>query len=301
MSLALLPPEFVPQTAPIGPHALVDDRGCEPLVGGNKARKLLGGLFTEARARGARRLLTVGARGSHHVLATAVLGARAGFEVHAVLWPQPPTDHSEHVFDAGRRAGLVAHHVQSAREVPALLSELAWLVRRDTFFIPLGGSTPSSLRAHAEAASKLAVGSPELRALDAVVLPVGSGGTAAGVALGLAEAFGDGGPRVHGVLVSAPYLATPALTFDKLSRAAMHGFVSRRLAACAWRKLRFDNRFVPPGYGHASARVVEAIGQARDLGLELEPTYTGKAFASCLELERAGDRTAFWLTLGRIP
>ena len=59
-----------------GAIALIDDRDCEPTLGGNKARKLLGGILDDARARGARVLITCGAHGSHHVLATAVLGAR---------------------------------------------------------------------------------------------------------------------------------------------------------------------------------------------------------------------------------
>src|SRR5262245_61649799 len=50
--------------------------------GGNKVRKLEF-LLGEARARGARRLVTLGAIGSHHVLATAIYGKQAGFAVDA--------------------------------------------------------------------------------------------------------------------------------------------------------------------------------------------------------------------------
>src|SRR6478672_9992546 len=53
------------------------------VYGGNKVRKLEF-LLGEARASGARRLVTLGAIGSHHVLATAVYGGRAGFLVDAV-------------------------------------------------------------------------------------------------------------------------------------------------------------------------------------------------------------------------
>src|SRR5215472_6673366 len=64
-----------------------------PLYGGNKVRKLER-LLADAKQRGAQRILTVGAVGSHHVLATAVFGRRAGFEVEAVLVPQPRTAHA---------------------------------------------------------------------------------------------------------------------------------------------------------------------------------------------------------------
>src|SRR5436305_12444626 len=63
-----------------------------PIYRGNKVRKLER-LIPEALARGKKRIITVGAAGSHHVLATAVYGARAGLEVEAAVVPQPRTDH----------------------------------------------------------------------------------------------------------------------------------------------------------------------------------------------------------------
>ena len=46
-----------------------------PIYGGNKVRKLER-LIPEALARGKKRIITVGAVGSHHVLATAVFAGR---------------------------------------------------------------------------------------------------------------------------------------------------------------------------------------------------------------------------------
>src|SRR6185437_5602609 len=77
-----------------------------PLYGGNKVRKLER-ILAEARKKGATRLVTVGAVGSHHVLATTIFGTQAGFEVEAVLVPQPRTAHVV----ANLRADL-AHHLQ---------------------------------------------------------------------------------------------------------------------------------------------------------------------------------------------
>src|SRR5258706_16390178 len=65
-----------------------DESGVE--YGGNKVRKLEF-LLAEARARGARRLCTLGGIGSHHVLATALYGKRAGVDVEAGgVSPPPP-------------------------------------------------------------------------------------------------------------------------------------------------------------------------------------------------------------------
>src|SRR5258708_3043157 len=63
-----------------------------PLYGGNKVRKLER-LIPYAIEHGKNRIITVGAVGSHHVLATAVHASRAGLAVEAALVPQPRTDH----------------------------------------------------------------------------------------------------------------------------------------------------------------------------------------------------------------
>ena len=63
-----------------------------PRYGGNKVRKLER-VLEDARARGVRKLVTVGAAGSHHVLATAIYAPDFGIEVEAVLVPQPRTMH----------------------------------------------------------------------------------------------------------------------------------------------------------------------------------------------------------------
>ncbi|MDP9149111.1 MAG: pyridoxal-phosphate dependent enzyme, partial [Myxococcota bacterium] len=81
-----------------------DDRTHE-VVGGNKVRKLEW-LLADARSRGARRLVTAGAAGSHHVLATTYFGRREGFDVEAVLVPQPRTAHVVDVLRASLGLGL---------------------------------------------------------------------------------------------------------------------------------------------------------------------------------------------------
>src|SRR5438552_1916814 len=62
------------------------DNETSPLYGGNKVRKLEH-VLEEARHRGVGRIVTIGAVGSHHVLATTLYGRRAGFEVEGILTP----------------------------------------------------------------------------------------------------------------------------------------------------------------------------------------------------------------------
>src|SRR6478609_3895286 len=63
-----------------------------PVYGGSKVRKL-GPLLEDAKSRGATTVVTIGAVGSHHVLATGVFGKRAGFSVEAVVLRQPQSPH----------------------------------------------------------------------------------------------------------------------------------------------------------------------------------------------------------------
>ena len=63
------------------------------IYGGNKVRKLEL-LLGAARAAGRSKLLTIGAVGSHQVVATAIYGKLHGFEVEAILVPQPSSPHA---------------------------------------------------------------------------------------------------------------------------------------------------------------------------------------------------------------
>jgi 1-aminocyclopropane-1-carboxylate deaminase/D-cysteine desulfhydrase-like pyridoxal-dependent ACC family enzyme len=123
-----------------------------PLYGGNKVRKLEY-LLADAKARGARRVVTVGAVGSHHVLATTLFGARDGLEVDAVLLPQPRTDHVVEVLRAGLANGM--------RPSPAGgYASMAWQIARKlgggAYFVTVGGSSPIGSRGYVDEARYLA-------------------------------------------------------------------------------------------------------------------------------------------------
>jgi len=54
--------------------------------------------------------------------------------------------------------------------------------------------------------------------------------------------------------------------------------------------LEIDGRFIGAGYGHPSSAGDDATELARSFGLQLEPTYTAKAFAAALDRARTDDR-----------
>ena len=162
---------------------LKDDSSIGTLYGGNKVRKLQA-ILPHARARGAKRLVTVGAAGSHHVLATSLLGSALGFPVLALLLPQPLSPHVLENLKVGLAAGLQTYPVASLAGVPLALARQ---LRPGDYLIPAGGSGPIGSTAYYRAAGELAgqVDSGLLPSPDVIVLPFGSGGTAAGLLAGL--------------------------------------------------------------------------------------------------------------------
>jgi len=161
-------------------------------------------------------------------------------------------------------------------------------------WIPGGGAHPRAVAGHVLAGLELAtqVADPP----DAIVLPLGTGGTAAGVSLAVGAL---GWPtRIVGVRV-APRIVANRWRTTWLAHAA------RRLLA------RHGIRLPPPasriplmlvdgvgaGYGHPSPEGEAARRLASQHGLALDPTYGAKAFAFLLQRAACDvQRVVFWHT-----
>ncbi len=133
-----------------------------------------------------------------------------------------------------------------------------------------------------------------------VVVALGSGGTAAGLALGLRLAGLRS--RLHAVQVND---LTP-LGPRALARLAMRAQrVLRRSGAGLPQVLvrpadiTVHNDWLGPGYGHPTPEATAATTRFAGLGVELEPVYTAKAAAALLALRDSGrleGPTLFWNT-----
>ncbi len=266
-----------------------------PLLGGNKVRALeplLGGVATGAT------VLTVGATGSTHALSVARHGASLGLRTAVITWPQETHD----VARATARELASLADVTPARSVAEayLRAGMRRLTQR-VHWVPAGGSVPLGALGHVSAALEMAgqlvrdgVPAPEL-----IVVPLGSGGTAAGLLVGLALAELD--IRVVGVRVVPRIVANRRRVLHLARRtAALLG----RLAACAAPSIPDDRLEVEDvAYGGAYGRET-AQGRAAAAALlaaggpALEGTYSAKAFAVALARARAAPpgRVLFWLT-----
>jgi 1-aminocyclopropane-1-carboxylate deaminase/D-cysteine desulfhydrase-like pyridoxal-dependent ACC family enzyme len=275
-----------------------DDR-THDVYGGNKVRKLEW-LLGNARDEGVRRVVTVGAAGSHHVLATTYFGRKAGLDVEAVLVPQPCTPHVIDVLRADLALGLRPFPVRSWAAVPLAVARR---VASGSHFIPLGGSSVVGSMGYVAAARELAaqVRHGELPEPDVCVVALGSGGTAGGLAAGF-EAEGMR-TRVVGVCVSAPPWALH-LSALYLARACAHRAGAKTTLATMCARLAMDARFLGAGYGHPTRAGDEATRLAREhAGIALDPTYTAKAFAGALWQVRArqAEHVLYWHTLSSAP
>jgi D-cysteine desulfhydrase len=273
-----------------------------PDYGGNKVRKLER-VLAQAVARGAKRVVTVGAAGSHHVLATALFGRTVGLEVEAVLVAQPRTDHVVEVLRAGLAAGLSAVPVTTWAMVPFAV---AARMRPGTAFVPVGGSSVTGSMGYVQAARELAMQVREgaLPEPDVCVVALGSGGTAAGLAAGFAA---EGlRTKVVGVCVaSPPWLVRASLRRLESAcfRAAASESATRGVGAASDYRVSIDERFLGAGYGHPTGLAGEAAHVAAGQGLLVDATYTAKAFASALWHVRArrAERVLYWHTLSSAP
>ena len=279
-----------------------DDRTAE-LYGGNKVRKLEY-LLADARARGATRLVTIGAVGSHHVLATTLYGRQEGFAVEAALVPQPRTDHVVEVVRAGLGHGLRA--MPAGGYLGVALRVAPRVLGRGAYFVMVGGSSAVGSLGYVDAARELArqVRAGEMPEPDVVVVALGSGGTVAGIAAGL-ELEGLRA-EVVGVVVAEP-ASFVAFRARRLARACLRSAGGRGARGWLDRRLVIDRRWLGRGYGYPTEEGGRATEVAARAGLTLDPTYTAKAFAAALArvegLREAGspETVLYWHTLSSAP
>jgi len=270
--------------------------------GGNKVRKLEF-LLADARARDAGRVITAGALGSHHALATAVYGRRVGLPVTLVLSPQRPTEHVREVLLADHALGAELRLVRRMELIPwGLLKERFRLWRKRPYTIRPGGSDALGTLGYVNAALEL------LDQVEAGVLPMprnvhvacGTMGTAGGLALGFA--LGGARVRIHAIRVVSP-LVTNRRGLGRLLRSTAavleSGGEPDPPLEAALRSIRLRHDQIGDGYGKptdAGSRAGERMASA---GFPLDPTYTAKAAAGLLASLEEGEAGPhlYWHTL----
>jgi D-cysteine desulfhydrase len=278
-----------------------DDMSSGPAAG-NKIRKLEY-LLADALARGATAIITCGGLQSNHARATALLARELGLYPVLLLRTGDPSTPPEPVGNllldrlVGADIRLITPEQYKGRE--RLMADVAAELRaggHTAYVIPEGGSNGVGSFGYISALEELA----EQRLagdlpgdIDLIAFACGSGGTAAGVALGLARY-----PNVAARAAAFAVCDDRAYFEAKVTRIVDEARALDPTLGPAG-ALDIYDQFKGPAYGVASREQLDFIvGVARASGLLLDPTYTGKALFGLAQLAHKPARALFVHTGG---
>jgi D-cysteine desulfhydrase len=270
-----------------------DDLNGTPF-GGNKLRAL------EWLLPGCRHtIFTMGGYGSTWCAALAATATPLGRRVHVALFPQPWTGPVAGAL--GRTLTLAQVHLAASRPGLPLALLKAWrgaaALGRPTW-LPAGGATAHAVLGAANGALEFVrqVERGEAGRPDAVIVPLGSGGTAAGLLLGFRLAAWN--VTVCAVRVTDPWFATAARV-ERLAAAGLalvqrHGGLAPARPGSVRLVIVTDQ--LGPGYGHATAAARTAAERLADAGVVADLTYAAKAAAALPAMARSFPRLCLWHT-----
>lgn len=301
-----------------GPTPVVTSRALNRLVGcelylkrddqtggaeaGNKIRKLEY-LLSEAVALGSNVVITCGGVQSNHARATALVARQLGMRAVLVL-------RSESKNDQVLTGNLLLSHLSGAEirfisraeyaNRTTLLQTIAEELRANgetPYVIPEGGSNGLGALGYVDCIEEV-VKQAELgllpRTVDTVVMACGSGGTAAGVALGIARFGFAKRADAFAVCDDKGYFETQIAKI--VGEATL-----RRPDLGSPATLTIHDAFKGPKYGEMDALQLAFLREvAATTGFVFDPVYTGKALYGFAQLEEKPN-TALFIHTGGLP
>lgn len=266
--------------------------------GGNKTRKLRHYL-EHIQRNGYTAIVTEGAPQSNHCRQTAAMGAANGLSVTLVLGGTGPTQPVGNLL-ISELVGAKLVHTDAGGRSQAVEKELQVLVDdgHKPLHIPVGGSAPIGVEAYAEGVREWFEQQRSFDWLpDVIVHASSSGGTQAGLALGLARLELD----ISVLGISVDHSATELReTVESLIDATEPNddVVVRAKGLAA-----YNADYLGLGYARPSQFEAKAIQSvASQTGIVLDPVYSGRAMAGFLDMVRTGafrgQRVVFWHTGG---
>jgi D-cysteine desulfhydrase len=273
-----------------------DDLTGMPLSG-NKIRKLEFSL-AEARRQEASAVITVGGVQSNHCRATAVAARKLGLTPYLLLRTPdgaPPAEEDGNLLLdrlVGAEIRYVTPEEYATRDI--LLARWADELREggeQPFVIPEGASDALGALGYVQMVRELrdqhaAEQIPGGRLPEFIVHACGSGGTAAGLAAGVALEGLDVEVVSYAVCEDAVYFRQK---IDGLLRDVAAAYASALDPAQA--RYTVEDGFKGVGYAQSTPEELERlVDVARTEALLLDPVYTGKAFGGMLQELRAGGR-----------
>jgi D-cysteine desulfhydrase len=265
-----------------------------PVCAGNKVRALeflLGGLEPGDT------VVTTGGKGSTHVLATIAHAARLGVNVVARRWVHDMNPTADEV---ALQIEAVSHSRVSSNPLVALTQARINSMRRRHRYIPVGGTSSIGILGHINAALELAdqIENGEMPTPSTIVLPLGSGGTCAGMILGLRIA-GLSSIEVVGARVGPRLFANERRVRSLARNTArmIERLTGENPVTAAGPRLRVVHHVYGGAYGRPLQRSRAAAKVLHEaLSLRLDETYSAKAWTAAMDEPFAAGPVLFWLT-----
>jgi D-cysteine desulfhydrase len=287
-----------------GPEVWVKrDDLTESAASGNKIRKLEFAM-AEAQEQGADTLITCGWSHSNHARATAIVAAKLGLKSVLLLrGPKPDRCQGNLFLDrlVGAEIQFLTPEEYDRRD--ELMDQIAQKLKDGgniAYPIPSGATNEIGIWGYIKAAEEIKeqLDGMDLE-IDALIVPVGTGGTLAGLLIGRALCGLE--TAVYGVNVDAD-----AEYFRKSIRELIHRWQSRYGIdiTIPEEDINLIDGYVGRGYGLSQPEERRTITRVAELeGIILDPVYTGKAMHGLLgEIKRGrfrkGQRVLFIHTGG---
>jgi len=266
-----------------------------PLCAGNKVRSLeflLGGL------KPGDSVITVGGAGSTHILSTVVHANRLGVSAIGLRWKHDMNPVADSVSD---RIDQLMPDARVRRSAVLTLGAARYRsMTGRARYIALGGAVPLGMLGHVNAALELAsqIRRGEMPSPEKIVLPLGSGGTVAGLLLGFAIA--EVSVEIVGARVGRSMFVNRSrvLSLARRTGRLIERMTGERLPAIAASRLRIVHNVYGGAYGRPLGRAREAANILHShTGISLDDTYSAKAWVAALDESRISKGPVlYWLT-----
>jgi D-cysteine desulfhydrase len=247
-------------------------------LSGNKVRKLEYLIYQAKKAK-ADMVFTCGGEQSNHARATAIAAARAGIKSKLFLWGSDAKNADGNLFfDKLIGAEISFLNKKNYSEVNEIMfEERDALIKRGkkVFVIPEGGSTTLGIWGYLDMIHELKK-QIDLKKIDGICLAAGTGGTAAGLLVGIAQL------KLNLKVYAVNVLYSKKEIHNKIMNLAEGCVLDYKLKCRINEKnLVILDGFSREGYKNITDKKLRLIKRfAQYSGIILDPAYTGKAFTA---------------------
>ncbi|MCJ7771990.1 MAG: pyridoxal-phosphate dependent enzyme [Desulfobacterales bacterium] len=282
------------------------DDQTSPVYGGNKVRKLEF-LLADAIKKSRKHIITFGAIGTNHGLATSIYSNKLGLDCPLLLFDQPVTRNVKQNLLLFKKFNAQTIYKKTVFKT-VLSFYLTQKIRHpNAYYIFAGGSNTVGTIGYVNAAFELKsqIEKGAMPMPDVIFCPAGSKGTTAGLLLGTQLAGLN--TTIIGVRVTDSHFGP----IEILTSGAI-----QKLAQTTYRSLKRLSKEIPDitispptvlddyfgkGYGYVTDKGKNAYHLLKDKeNINLDPTYTSKTFAAvldyCTKPENKVKSTLYWHT-----